>query len=58
MQFNANSLSHSNAESWLIVLIYAVFWGFSYYSLIALLIHTRQQNSSIEESDRSLEITS
>ena len=57
MQFNTNSLSHTYAESWLIILIYAVFWGFSYYSLITLLIHTRQQNNSIKESE-SLEVTS
>ena len=57
MQFNPNTLNHTYAESWLIILIYAVFWGFSYYSLISLLIHTRQQNNSIEESE-SLEVTS
>ena len=56
MQFNTNSFSPTDAESCLIILIYAVFWGFSYYSLITLLIHTRQQNSLIEESE-SLEIT-
>jgi len=58
MQFNTNSFSHSNAESWLIILIYAIFWVFSYYSLIILLIHNRQQNNSIKESEKPLEITS
>lgn len=56
MQLNHNSFSHSNAEFWLIILTYAVFWSFSYYSLIILLIHTRQQNSSIKKSE-SLDIT-
>jgi len=58
MQLNTNNLSPLNAEFWLIILIYALFWGFSYYSLISLLIHTRQQNNSIEESEPPLEITS
>lgn len=57
MQLNTNSFNLSSPESWLIILIYAVFWGYSYYSLIALLIHTRQQNP-LEESEQPLEITS
>ncbi|MEL6930818.1 MAG: hypothetical protein AAFO95_19625 [Cyanobacteria bacterium J06600_6] len=58
MQFNTNSFNLSNADSWLIILIYAIFWGFSYYSLVTLLIHTRQQHNSIEDSETPLEITS
>ncbi|MEO1671644.1 MAG: hypothetical protein AAFR77_12815 [Cyanobacteria bacterium J06631_2] len=58
MQFNNNSFNPYNPESWLIILIYAIFWGCSYYSLITLLIHTRQQNNLMEEPEKSLEITS
>jgi|GEM_PF-3990220 len=58
MQFNTNSFNLDSPESWLIILIYAVFWGCSYYSLINLLIHTRQQNLSLNESEQSLEVNS
>jgi len=58
MQFNTNSFIVDSPESWLIILIYAVFWGCSYYSLINLLIHTRQQNNFLKESEQPLEITS
>ncbi|MEM6613686.1 MAG: hypothetical protein AAF652_15790 [Cyanobacteria bacterium P01_C01_bin.72] len=58
MQFNNNTFNLHNPESWLIIMIYAIFWGYSYYSLIMLLIHTRQQHNLMEGSEKSLEITS
>lgn len=58
MQLNIHSFNSANSESWLIILIYAVFWGYSYYSLIMLLIHLRQENKPIEEEKQALEITS
>ena len=46
MQFNIQSFNLEQPESWLIILIFAVFWGYSYYSLFVLLIHTYKQNQS------------
>ena len=51
MQFNTNIFSLDNPEFWLIILIYALFWGCSYYSLIELLIHTRQQNMPLKNQN-------
>jgi len=57
MQFDNNSFNLYNPESWLVISIYAIFWSFSYYSLVTLLIHTRQQDNLVEEPEKSLEIT-
>ena len=48
----------ADPESWLIILIYAGFWSYSYYSLVVLLIHIRQRNNSIESEEKSLEVSS
>ena len=58
MQFNIHSFNLNNAESWLIILIYAVFWGYSYYSLIVLLLYLHKQNKLTQSDKKSLEITS
>ncbi|MEM8723833.1 MAG: hypothetical protein AAGE84_31925 [Cyanobacteria bacterium P01_G01_bin.39] len=50
MQFNIHSFNLDNPESCLIILIYAGFWGYSYYALILLLIHTYKRNRSIESA--------
>lgn len=57
MPFNIH-FNLDNPESCLIILIYAVFWGYSYYSLILLLIHTYKQNRLPEAKDNSIEVTS
>ena len=49
MQFKIHNFNLSDPESWLIIVIYAGFWGYSYYSLIKLLIHIHQQNNLIRE---------
>ena len=57
MQFNIHSFNLNDAESWLIMLIYAVFWGYSYYSLIVLLLYLNKQKKLTESDKKSLEIT-
>jgi hypothetical protein len=56
MHFDLHSFARSNPESWLIILIYAGFWGYSYYSLIKLLLHICQQDNLAQEEEKSLEI--
>ncbi|WP_019504016.1 hypothetical protein [Pleurocapsa sp. PCC 7319] len=55
MQFNKLNFNLDSSESWLILLIYAGFWLYSYYSLVICLIHTHKQqriaeNLELEES--------
>ncbi len=52
------SFNLNNPESWLILLTYAGFWVYSYYSLVVFLIHLRKQNRLIENEDNSLNISS
>jgi len=58
MKFDIFGFNLNNPDSWLILLIFAGFWAYSYYSLIILLIHTRKQNALLDNEDDSLEITS
>ncbi len=58
MQVNIDSFKLDSPESCLIILIYAGFWGYSYYSLIVLLIHTYKQNQSTEETTHALSVDS
>ena len=46
MQFNIHRFNLEQPESWLIILIFAGFWVYSYYSLFVLLVHTYRQNQS------------
>ena len=56
MQFNQSSFNLDTPESWLIVLAYAVFFIYSYYSLVVCLIHVRKENLIQEMEDNPLEI--
>ena len=58
MQFNNHQLGLASPESWLIILIFAGFWGSSYFSLVSLLIHIYQRDSSSKSEEQPLEITS
>ena len=58
MEFDISSLNLDNPESWLILLVFAGFWAYSYYSLVVLLIHTRKQHLLLENEEEPLEITS
>lgn len=49
MRFNISVCDLTDAGTWLIILIYAVFWLYSSYSLVALLWHIYQQDRAIEE---------
>ena len=48
MQLSESGFHSNNPESWLILLIYTVFWIYGYYSLVVFLIHLRKQNNSIK----------
>ena len=48
MQFDKSNYSLESPELWLILISYAGFWLYSYYSLIIRLIHTRKQNRIME----------
>ena len=50
MQFDTSCYAPENPEFWLILLTYIGFWGYSYYSLVILLIHTRKHNRSLENT--------
>ena len=54
MRFNISGYDLTNAESWLIILVYVGFSLYSSYSLIALLRHIYRQDNAIE--DESLEV--
>lgn len=59
MQFNKFSFNLNSSESWLILLIYAGFLLYSYYSLVVYLIHTRKQQriaENLELEESSLDI--
>jgi len=58
MQFDQSSFNLDTPESWLIVLAYAGFLIYSYYSLVICLIHVRKENRLLETEDNPLEITS
>lgn len=47
MQFNPGNFNLDTPESWLIILMFVGFLGYSYYSLIVLLIYTHKKNQSI-----------
>ena len=47
MQFHESNFNLENPESWLILLMFIGFLGYSYYSLIVLLIYTHRKNQSI-----------
>ena len=44
MQLYDSGFNFDTPESWLILIMYAGFWVYSYYSLVVFLIHTRQEN--------------
>ena len=46
MQFNIHRFNLEQPESWLIILVFAGFWVYSYYSLFVLLVHTYKKNQS------------
>lgn len=46
MEFGQSSFNLDTPESWLIIMAYAGFWIYSYYSLIVFLIHTHKENQS------------
>ena len=51
MQFDRLNPNFDAPESWLVLLVYGVFWLYSYYSLVVCLIHTRKQNLLLENSE-------
>ena len=58
MEFDISRFNLDNPDSWLILLIFAGFWIYSYYSLVVLLIHMRKQSLLLENEEEPLEITS
>ena len=46
MQFDESNFNLGNPEPWLVLLMFIGFFGYSYYSLIVLLIYTHKNNQS------------
>lgn len=57
MQFNESNFNLNHPEPWLILLMFVGFLGYSYYSLIVLLIYIQRKNQFIEEQDQAVEST-
>jgi hypothetical protein len=57
MQSIESNLNLNHPEPWLILLMFVGFIGYSYYSLIVLLIYTQRKNKFIEEQDTVIEST-
>ena len=54
MQFDASKFNLEYPESWLILLMFVGFLGYSYYSLIVLLIYTHRKNQLIVEMEKGI----
>lgn len=57
MQLNQSSFNLDSPESWLIVLSYAGFLIYSYYSLVICLINIRKKNRLLETKENPIEVT-
>ncbi len=54
MQFDESNFNLEHPESWLILLMFVGFLGYSYYSLIVLLIYTHKKNQFIIEMEKEI----